>query len=212
MCAMRLFGLFVTFSLFASTATLINFDTAPLGRTPPGWSTSTANNGGAPRWEILRDLSAPTQPYVLAPIPGGGAQSRSPLAILDTVSLRDADLSVRIKPVAGSGIPGGGLIWRYRDENNYYLVRTNASDNTVAVYKVENGQPVAIHTGAHRDIPLNGWSILKVAARGNRFQVYVDHRRILEGRDSTFMGAGKVGLWTVADAVTYFDDFRVYPK
>jgi hypothetical protein len=61
-------------------------------------------------------------------------------------------------------------------------------------------------------IPLNSWSILKVSVRGERFQVYLDHRRILEGQDKTFTGAGRVGLWTLADSVTYFDDFRVYPK
>jgi hypothetical protein len=64
------------------------------------------------------------------------------------------------------------------------------------------------------DLPANGngWSILKVSIRGNRFQVYLDHRRILQGTDNTFGGAGGVGLWTVADSVTYFDDFRVDPR
>jgi hypothetical protein len=200
---MRLLGLFAPFLLFGSTATIITFDTAPLGRTPPGWST---------RWQILPDLSAPTQPYVLAQVASSTTQGRSPLAILDAVSLRDADLSVRIKPVAGTGIQGGGLVWRYRDENNYYMVRANALDNTVAVDKVQNGQRIPVHTGAHREIPSKAWSIMKVSARGNRFQVYMDHRRILKGSDDTFLAPGKVGLWTNADAVTYFDDFRVYPK
>ena len=66
--------------------------------------------------------------------------------------------------------------------------------------------------GVHHEFPANEWSILKVTVRGNRFQVYMDHRRVLQVTDSTFTGPGKVGLWTVADSVTYFDDFRVNPK
>jgi hypothetical protein len=209
---MKVPGLLLAFSFFAYNATVDNFDTAPLGRVPPGWSVAMTNTGGAPRWEIRRDQSAPTQPYVLAQVSSDPTQNRLPLAIFDGISLRDADLSVRMKPVAGQGIQGGGLVWRYRDQNNYYLAQADAIDNTVAVFKVENGNRIPLIPEVRREIPPNQWSILKVAARGNRFQVYVNHRRILQGSDNTFSSAGKVGLWTVADAVTYFDDFRVYPK
>ena len=207
----KLLGLGVAISLFAATSTVVNFDTAPLGQVPPGWSVNMTNHGGAPRWEIRKDQSAPTQPYVLAQVSNDPTGNRSPLAIFDDSTLRDGDLSVRIKPVAGRELQGG-LVWRYRDENNYYLARANAIDKTVAVYKVQNGQRTLLMPGAKRDIPSNDWSTLKVSARGNRFQIYVDHRRILQGWDSTFTHPGKVGLWTGADAVTYFDDFRVHPK
>ena len=121
-------------------------------------------------------------------------------------------MSVRLKPVAGLQDQGGGVVWRYRDPNNYYVVRANTLEKTVTVYRVENGRKSQILAGARHDIPLNTWSILKVSARGNRFQVYVDHRRILQGQDGAFSGPGGVGLMTLADSVTYFDDFRVYPK
>jgi hypothetical protein len=148
----------------------------------------------------------------LAQVSNDPTGDRFPLAILDNMSLRDGDVSVRIKPVAGREDQGGGLVWRYQDANNYYLATANALDKNVALYKVENGRRLALTPGVKHDIPSNGWSILKVSVRGNRFQVYLDHRRILQGWDSTFAAAGKVGLWTVADSVTYFDDFRVYPK
>jgi hypothetical protein len=200
------------FGLGASTGTVINFDTAPLGKVPPGWTVAMTNRGGAPKWEIRKDQSAPTQPYVLAQVSNDPTGNRSPLAILDRMSLRDGDVSVRIKPVAGHEDQGGGLVWRYRDENNYYVARANALEKNVAVYRVENGRRSLVLAVAKHDIPMNAWSILKVSARGNRFQVYVDHRRILQGQDNTFSGAGGVGLWTAADSVTYFDDFRVYPR
>jgi hypothetical protein len=178
---------------------------------PGGQDTpAMTDRGGPPRWEVLKDQAGHAN--VLTQVSNDSTHNRLPLAIFNSLTLRDADVSVRIKPVAGHENEGGGLIWRYRDANNYYLVRANASANCVDVFKVENGQRIRILAGVKHDIPSNNWTILKVSARGNRFQVYMDHRRILEGSDSTFTGAGKVGLCTVADSIVYFDDFRVYPK
>jgi hypothetical protein len=208
----RPIAILISFGLLASPGRVITFDTYPLGRTPPGWTFSTMNHGGPPRWEVLKDQTAPTQPYVLAQISSEAVRDRFPMAILDGLSLRDGDVSVRIKPVSGSEDQGGGLVWRYRDENNYYLVRANAINKSVAVFKVQDGRRSVLRSGARHELPINRWSLLKVSARGRRFQIYVDHRRIMEGEDSTFTGSGKVGLCTLTDSVMYFDDFRVYPK
>jgi len=210
---MKPLALWISFGLIASTGRIINFDSEALGKTPPGWTVAVTNGGEAPRWEIKKDQSAPTQPYVLAQTSSSSNANRCPLAIFDGVTLRDGDVSVRIKPISGHTDQAGGLVWRYRDANNYYLARENARTRNVAIFKVENGARTAIGTVPH-DILANTWSILKVSVKGNRFQVYVNHRRIWAGEDKqkTFTGAGKVGLWTVADSVTYFDDFRVYPR
>lgn len=209
---LKALGFWITVSLIASTGKIVNFDTYALGRTPPGWTVAMTDRGGPPRWEVVKDQSAPTQPYVLGQVSRDSARARLPLAIFNGVSLRDGDVSVRMKPVAGHEDPGGGLVWRYRDENNYYLVRANALNNSVSVFKVQDGRRIPLLAGVRHEIPMNGWTILKVSARGPRFQVYLDHRRLLEGFDNTFTGSGRVGLATMADAVTYFDDFRVYPK
>jgi len=201
-----------SFSLLAPAVKVVNFDAFLVGKAPPGWTVGMTNKGTAPHWEVLKDLTAPTQPYVLAQTSTDPNNTRFPLATLDGVQLRDADVSVRFKPVSGKLGQAGGVVWRYLNEKNYYLARANALDNDVAVYKVENGVRIPLAAGVKHPIPLNAWSILKVSVRGNRFQVYLDHRRILQGQDMTFTGAGKVGLWTLADSVTYFDDFRVYPK
>lgn len=208
---MKPLALLIAFG-FANTGTVVNFDTAPLGKMPPGWTVSMTNKGGAPQWEIVRDQSAPTQPYVLAQTSSDPKGDRCPLAIFDSLSLKNGDVSVRIKPVSGREDRSGGVVWRYRDPNNYYLVRANALTKNIVIYKVERGQRTQIGLEVRHDIPSNAWSILKVSVRGDRFQVYVNHRRVLQGQDRTFSGPGKVGLWTVADSVTYFDDFRVYPK
>jgi len=202
----------LSFGLTIPTGKVVTFDQDAVGKAPPGWTVTMTNRGGPPQWEVLNDKTAPTQPYVLAQVSQDSTNDRCPLAILDDVSLRDGDVSVWLKPVSGREDRAGGLVWRYRDPNNYYLVRVNALEHNVAVFKVENGQRTQVQDSVQHDIPSNEWSILKISVRGDRFQVYVNHRRILQAWDSTFAGSGKVGLWTLADSVTYFDDFRVDPK
>ena len=131
-------GFLVSFGLIASTGRVINFDTFTIGKMPPGWTSAMTNPGRPPKWEIHKDVTAPTQPYVLAQLsnePG----DRTPLAIFDEMPFQDGDVSVRFKPVAGREDSGGGLVWRYLDENNYYLVRANATEKSVTVFKVEKG-------------------------------------------------------------------------
>jgi hypothetical protein len=209
---MKLFAGLLAFGLSANAIRVVNFDNAVLGKPPAGWSVAMTNQGRAPQWEVHLDRSAPTQPYVLAQLAADPVRDRCPLAIWDGGSLRDGEISVRIKPVSGREVQAGGIVWRYKDENNYYLARGNALDQNVQVFRVEHGKRVALMAGVHHEFPANEWSILKVTVRGNRFQVYMDHRRVLQVTDSTFTGPGKVGLWTVADSVTYFDDFRVNSK
>ena len=218
--SMTALGWLASFGLIASSGNVVTFDRAQLGKTPPGWTVAMTNEGAAPRWEVRQDPSAPTPPYVLAQLSADPRQDRFPLAIFDGVSLRDGDISVRLKPVSGREEQSGGVVFRYRDEKHYYLARANARGDDVVLSKVENGRliPIKPHGarapdfGVKHDIQPNSWHILKVSVRGDRFQVYLNHRRILQGQDSTFQGPGKVGLWTIADSITYFDDFRVYPK
>jgi hypothetical protein len=217
---MTAIGWVVSFSLLASPAHVVTFDRDSLGKAPPGWTVAMTNRGLAPQWQIVRDPSAPTPPYVLAQTSSDPQHDRFPLAIFDQVSLRDGEVSVRLKPVSGRQDQAGGLVFRYRDEKNYYTVRANAMGDEVALFKVENGRSIPITPRGmapsafevKHDIRSNTWQILKIAFRGNQFQVYVNHRRLFQAQDSTFTGAGKVGLCTVSDSVTYFDDFRVYPK
>jgi hypothetical protein len=197
-------------SFLSPPGKVVTFDTCKIGQAPPGWTVE--NPGKTAAWEIRKDQTAPTQPYVLAESSSGPPGTRPPLAILNDPATRDADVSVRMKPISGREGLEGGVIWRYRDANNYYVAHASAADNTVSVYKVQDGRTIPLLVGVKHSIPTNSWSILKVSARGARFQVFIDHRRVLEGRDSTFSGAGRVGLWTLSDSVVYFDDFRVYPK
>lgn len=217
---MRTLGWLFSLALWGAAAQTINFDSAKPGSVPPGWTTDATLPGAAAKWEILKDPSAPSPPYVFAQVSREAANRPCPLAILDKVNVKDGDLSVRLKPVAGKEDRAGGLVWRYRDPNNYYLVRANARENNIVLYKITDGKITPLsaksgppHTfGVKHPVPPNEWSVLKVQFRGPLFSVYFNHRRLFQVVDSTFGQPGKVGLWTKAGSVTYFDDFRIAGK
>jgi len=205
--------------LWLRAAETIHFDTSQPGSLPPGWSAVT-HDGAAHGWEVRRDNSAPSKPNVLAQISADGKRSRFPMAIFDKGDYRDGDLSVKFKTVGGRSDQVAGIVWRYQNPNNYYVVRANALENNIVMYRVQDGRWVPLSprgkprdvNGVHHRIPAHTWSILKVSFRKSRFEVYFDHRKVFEAEDATFPLPGKVGLWTKADSVTYFDDFQFSGK
>jgi Domain of Unknown Function (DUF1080) len=195
----------------------INFDNATVGAVPAGWTVAMTHTGGAPRWEVLKDDSAPSKSNVLAQVSTDRTAGRFPLAILDRASLKDGTLTVKFKAVSGTVDQGAGLVWRYRDPNNYYIVRANALEDNVVLYKVQNGERVSLAPkgavsntyGVKHRVPQQTWSTLSVAFRGNVFTVSLNGETLFDVVDSTFTGAGRTGLWTKSDSVIYFDDFQV---
>ena len=153
---------------------------------------------------------------VLAQTDADRTNDRFPMAVLNDVIARDLDLSVRFKPVSGKVDQAAGLVWRYQDENNYYIVRANALEGNVVLYKVEKGRRTDLPIkgegrtyGKKAPVPSGEWSQLAVSAKGNTFQVQLNGKLLYEVDDATFTGAGKVGVWTKADSVTHFDDLTV---
>ena len=201
-------------------AEMIHFNNDVPGKLPPGWTVAMTHDGAAPRWEIVRDESAPTPPYVLAQLSRDATAGRFPLAIWDRIVLRDGDVSVAFKTVDGTVDQAAGIVWRYQDPNNYYIVRANALENNVVLYKVENGVRLSIAPkglpsrshGVKHEIPRRQWNTLKVAFQNSSFVVSLNGERLFETEDRTFSKPGKTGLWTKADSVTYFDEFTVSEK
>ncbi|HZT32304.1 MAG TPA: hypothetical protein VFA33_20620 [Bryobacteraceae bacterium] len=210
----------VSLGLIGTTTTTISFDSAALGRMPAGWSPASAVHGAAPEWHVVKDPTAPSPPYVMAPVSADAAGRRTPLAVLDQSDLRDGEISVRFKAVAGKEDRTAGLVWRYRDPNHYYVVCANSLHNNVEVFLVRDGKRIPLlpkgrrgaQYGVEHPVPSNVWGTLKVVFRGPVFSVYLNHRRIILTEDRNYGGPGKVGLWTENDSVTYFDDFQVLKR
>ncbi len=134
-----LFFLVSAAAAFGSTQT-INFDSAAVGSVPAGWTVAMTHTGGAPKWEVLKDETAPSKPNVFAQVSDDKTGGRFPLAIFDQANFADGALSVKFKAVSGSVDQAAGLVWRYRNPDNYYIVRANALEDNVVLYKVEGGK------------------------------------------------------------------------
>lgn len=204
----------------AYCAETINFDNAAPGAAPSGWTVAMTHKGGAPRWAVVKDDSAPSKPNVFAQLSTDATDGRFPLAVYENANVKDGTLSVRFKAVAGKGDQAAGLVWRYKDPDNYYIVRANALEDNVVLYKVEKGQRIPLAPkgtppktyGVKHRVPKQTWSTLSVAFQGNVFTVSFDGQRLFDVEDATFAAGGKTGLWTKADSVTYFDDFQIEGK
>ena len=129
------------------------------------------------------------------------------VALAEGTNYKDLDLSVRLRAVAGALDRGGGLVWRARDAKNYYIARYNPLEDNFRVYKVEAGKRTQFQSAM---IPGDlKWHTLRVTMNGSRIACYLDGTKYLEADDPTFPGAGRIGLWSKADAQSYFDDLTV---
>jgi hypothetical protein len=134
------------------------------------------------------------------------------ICVADDTSYKDVELIVAFKAVAGKKDQGGGFVWRYQDHNNYYICRMNPLEDNFRVYKVVNGKRSREFQDATVKVPLNEWHTLKVKMIGDRIECFLDGEKHLDVKDSSITEAGKVGLWTKADAQSHFDEFKVSGK
>jgi len=196
-------------ALLPCRAETINFDRAASRSVPAGWTVAMTHQGGPPKWEVLEDNSAPSKPNVLAQISNDRTAARFPLAIWNGTGIRDGTLEVTFKALSGVVDQGAGLVWRYQDPNNYYIVRANVLEDNVVLYKVQNGERVSLLPkgavsntyGVKHKVPKQVWTTLRVDFHGRMFSVSLDGQKLFEVDDSTFTGAGKTGLWTKSDSV-----------
>lgn len=129
------------------------------------------------------------------------------LALVTDSRAKDVDLSVRMKAVAGETDQGGGLVWRAKDKGNYYLARYNPLEDNFRLYKVENGKRSLFQNADIKATP--GWHTLRVTMKGDAIECYYDGKACLEHTDATFTESGMIGLWSKADAQSYFDDLTL---
>ena len=201
----------------AARSEVIRFDSTALGSLPAGWTVGMTHTGGAPRWEVVRDDTGPNSPFVFAQVSRDATAGRFPLAIWNGAVLRNGEVSVGFKTVEGGIDRAAGIVWRYQDPNNYYIVRANALENNVVLYKVEAGVRQSIPPkglpsrsyGVKHDIPSGRWNTLRIVFKDSLFTVFLNGDRLFDAEDGTFSQAGKTGLWTKADSLTYFADFTV---
>src|SRR4030081_3483127 len=185
----------------------VSFETTRIGVAPEGW-TATLTGSGNPKWTVESDETAPSKLKIVKQ----SGRATYPLLLKDNTSIKDGFIEVKFKDIAGSEDRAAGLVWRARDADNYYVVRANALEDNVVLYKTVRGtrSPLDIvgrkgGYGTDVPIPANIWHNLRIDFKGSRFAVSFNGKQLFEVEDSTFADAGKVGLWTKADSVTLFN-------
>jgi hypothetical protein len=184
------------------------FDAA--GTLPEGWNTGITGEGKA-RWSVVPDGSAPSGANVLLQ----SGEATFCWAVDSRARIQDGFVQAMIKPEGGKQDQAGGLVFRFLDGGNYYVVRMNALEDNVVLYKTVNGKrsPLQVRGrmigyGVDTKVPNGKWSQLRVEFRGALFTVSYNSEKLFEVEDHTFTAAGAVGVWTKADSVTRFDDVQ----
>ncbi len=182
----------------------IDFENQRPGVLPDGWMVPTRNGEPAGNWKVVEE----GKNKVLAQTSSSHWGSHFNVAVWNVEDFRDLELSVRFKAIKGNEDQGGGPIWRFQGPGNYYIVRANPLEDNFRVYKVVDGRRIQLQSARLR-VEKGKWHTIKVVMKGDHIVCYINGRRYLDVHDKTFSNAGKTGVWTKADAVTYFDDLDI---
>jgi hypothetical protein len=186
----------------------ISFEGTQTGVAPEGW-TATLTGSGDPKWTIESDETAPSKSKVLKQ----SGRATYPLLLKNDTDIKDGFVEMKFKAISGSQDRAAGIVWRANDANNYYVVRANALEDNVVLYKTVKGTRSSLDIvgrkggyGVNVAVPSGTWHTLRIDFKAARFSVSFNGKQLFEVEDSTFPDAGKVGLWTKADSVTLFDE------
>jgi hypothetical protein len=190
----------------------LRFNKDDVGKVPTGWKVAKTGTGEGSVWKVVADETAPSKTGVALAQTAESPSGVFNLCVAEDTKFKDIDLGVDFKAVKGEKDQGGGLVWRYQDANNYYIVRMNPLEDNYRVYKVIGGKRIQLETKEGLKVPVGEWHTLRVTMKDDQIECYLDGKKQLEAKDNAITDAGKVGLWTKADARSLFDDFKVSGK
>ncbi len=196
---------FIWVALWCSSVSVmadtLGFDSDVVGQPPSGW-TCGATGRGSPKWTVETDKTAPNKGNVLRQ----SGTATFPWCVRSDVALTDGWVEVKFKALAGKEDQAGGVVWRWKDGDNYYVARANALENNVSLYYTEGGSRKTLKY-VNAPVAPSQWHTLRVEFAGTEIGVSLDGKRYIDFVDSRIAGAGAVGVWTKADSVTAFKDF-----
>ena len=192
-----------------------DYDAARQGQLPPGWSAPSSH-----KWEVRSDKTAPSHPNIFRGESAPAQEAEIPLALFDKVVCRDGDLSVKFRIETAPRGNAAGIVWRYQDPNNYYLLSLSADEKNIVLHRIRNGVAEVVSTsggrpatvGVSEDIRPGQWHVVKVAFRGPKVTVFYGNRSIFTADDSGLLAPGRTGLWVKGAKGAAFDDFRIDKK
>jgi hypothetical protein len=189
---------------------LLDLSRYAIGSLPPEFLTTWRTGQGAVGvWQVVEDASA-AGGKAIEQSSADTTDYRFPLAVYEPLAAQDVEASVRFKAVAGKVDRAGGLVVRLTDADNYYVVRANALEDNVNLYRVIKGRRQQI-SGTSVRVSSGAWHTLGLRVDGDRLTARFDGKELVTATDRTFAGAGKVALWTKADSITRFDRLEIRP-
>jgi len=209
-CAFLVFFLPVkaAFSEEKSAQVTFDFEDTTAGQIPEGWIVeSTGQSGPIATWQVVFDKESESKVLGMTKA-NHNSDSTFNICRTKNVNFKDGEIEVRFKATEGKEDQGGGPVWRLQDKDNYYIARANPLENNFRLYYVKNGERKTLDS-ANVDVPSHKWHTIKIIHKAEHIEAYLNGKKYLEAKDSTFNGAGQVGLWTKADAVTWFDDLKI---
>jgi hypothetical protein len=185
------------------------FAKADAGKRPAGWTAAKTGEGEGSVWQVRADESAPGKTGHALVQTAEGPTRLFNLCLADGTTFRDGELTVQVRAVSGEIDQGGGLVWRAKDANNYYVCRYNPLEKNFRLYHVKAGQRKELAGKNKVELPAGKWFTVSVTHLGDTIRCTLNGEHALEVTDDTFPEAGQVGFWTKADAVTAFDELRM---
>ena len=193
-----------TIQVITSRDTIINFENSKAGEVPQGFTMTSTGKPQTLDWKITANDEKIKSAVQMARNNGDYYN----LLVLDNMFYQDFSMTVSINAIEGKEDQGGGLVWRYVDNNNYYIARFNPLEKNFRFYKVVNGNRKQLQSVAC-DVNQGEWFDMKIKMSGSQIACYINNKKLIETTDDTFKDAGLTGFWTKADAVTSFDNFTI---
>ena len=122
--------------------------------------------------------------------------------------LDHGEVAVRFKALSGEGDQTAGIVFRYKDPQNYYIIVANSREDACALYRVKKGKRKLLDT---KDVIVTPflWHELRITFAKGTYTALMGKELVLGGKHSGLTEPGLVGLWTKCDSQIAFDDFRV---
>lgn len=185
-----------------------SFDDATPGSVPKGFTAAETKGAGTPATWKIEALKDDAKHKNAVKVDSKNKEAVFNLLLSEKSYGPDVDLAVDLKAASGEDDQGGGLVWRAKDANNYYITRWNPLEKNIRLYKVEGGARTMFKS-ADVDADPRNWHEIEVTQKGAKIVVELDDKQVLAVEDATFKDGGKVGLWTKADASSWFDNLVI---
>ncbi len=185
----------------------------PMNLLPGAFAPAQTGRGKRATWliEDPGDAFKPTSPPGALHCTAANTGETFNLLTIELGQYKNLSLTVKVHAESGKEDQGGGVIWRAKDADNYYVARWNPLEDNFRVYHIKDGKRTQIASADIKADPKE-WHKIRIDHAGAKIEASFDGKTLITVEDSTFADAGRIGFWTKADASTWFDDVAVVEK